>query len=184
MLEKWINKVIEFFAIVSESDFDYGFVSGVLFALGIVILFLIIKLIFKIIFRIRRTKMILVKPKDGDGNIIIKVSAVEDAIREDLAKIYSLSINKIKIFRSKSAYFLLLNCNYNGNDGNLMEIRNIIREHLSVIFKDFFVVKNLKKIDISFNKVAYRKNETIGVENAEEVAVEAQEEVADKTENE
>ena len=159
MIIKWFNKVKEFFTIVSESDFDHGFVSGVLLALGIVVLFLIVKLIFKIIFRVRKTKLILVKPKDGDGKIIIETSAVESAIREEIAKIHSISINKIKIYRNKRAYFLLINCNYDGKDGNLMAIRNVVKERIDVIFKEFFGVKNLKKIDVAFSRVAYNGND-------------------------
>lgn len=161
MVINWFNKVKDFFTIVSESDFEYGFVSGVLFALGIVIFFLIVKLIFKIIFRIRRTKLILVQPKDGGGKIIIETSAVEFAIREEISKIYSISINKIKIFRNKRAYFLLINCNYDGKDGNLMVIRNVIKERIEVIFKEFFGVKNLKKIDVAFSKVAYNNDNEV-----------------------
>jgi hypothetical protein len=159
MVIKWFNKVKEFFAIISESDFDYGFVSGVLFALGIVVLFLIVKLIFRIIFRVRKTKLIVVKPKDGDGQIIIETSAVESAIREEISKIHSVFINKIKIYRNKRAYFLLINCNYDGKDGNLMSIRNVVKERIDIIFKEFFGVKNLKKIDVAFSRVAYNGND-------------------------
>ena len=46
MILNWVDKVKEFFKVATETDFEYGFVTGVLFSLGIVIFFLIIKLRF------------------------------------------------------------------------------------------------------------------------------------------
>lgn len=163
MILNWVDKVKEFFKVATETDFEYGFVTGVLFSLGIVIFFLIIKLIFRIIFRVRKTKNILINPKDKDGKIIIQRSAVEAAIREDISKIHSISLNKVKIYRNNSAYFLWLNCSYDGKDGNLMAVREVLKNRLTVLFKEFFGVTNLKKIDIAFSKVAYFGNETAAV---------------------
>jgi hypothetical protein len=44
-----------------------------------------------------------------------------------------------------------------------MVIRNVIKERIEVIFKEFFGVKNLKKIDVAFSKVAYNNDNEVAI---------------------
>lgn len=154
-LKIWWSNLQEFISAIKSDEFLDGYANGVLLALGIIFFFILIKLIFKIIFRKRTVKSVVVKPKDGSGNIVIQVSAIEQAIREEISKMHSISINKVKLFATKSNYILALDCAYDGKAGSLIEIRNSVKARLFVVFKDFFGVQNLKKIDLVFAKASF-----------------------------
>ncbi len=148
-----INIAKEFFAIIKESDFDYGFTVGVVFAIGILLLFIIIKLFVRAIFRSRKVKKIVVTPEDNRGDIIIMVPAIEHAVREEIAQLHNVTVEKIKIYQRRSAYYLTVKCSYDGKSGSLVEVRKAVNARLETVFKDFFGVENLKKINLTFSEV-------------------------------
>ena len=148
-----INIAKEFFAIIKESDFDYGFTVGVVFAIGILLLFIIIKLIARSIFKLRKVKKIVVTPKDNRGDITIMVSAIEHAVREEIAQLHNVTVEKIKIYQRRSAYYLTVKCSYDGKSGSLVEVRDAINTRLEIVFKEFFGVENLKQINLTFCEI-------------------------------
>lgn len=143
---------------VTENDFNKGYATGVCVVLGVVLLMLIIKIIFKIIFRRRRCSELITSSSDGD--VAISVDAVADTVRNELRRYPSVSINKIRLYRIRKNYMVNLLCEYDGKDGGLPQITQKIKFSLSTMFKEFFGVSSVRRINLKFERLAQVKIES------------------------
>lgn len=167
----WAYKLVK---PVTENEFNKGYATGVCVVLAVVLLMLIIKIIFKIIFRRRRCNEIIAPSNDGD--VSISVTAVEDTVRTELKRYPSVSVSKIRLYRVRKNYMINLLCEYDGKDGGLPQITQKVKFTLSTMFKEFFGVNSIRRINLKFerltqDKSAMEPNET-KVEMQPEAAIE------------
>lgn len=145
---------------VTENDFNKGYATGVCVVLAVVLLMLVIKIIFKLIFRRRRCSEIIASASDGD--VSISVTAVEDTVRTELLRYPSIRVSKIRLYRVRKNYMLNLLCEYDGKDGGLPQITQKVKFTLSTMFKEFFGINSIRRINLKFEHLAKEKSEEIG----------------------
>lgn len=141
---------------VTENDFNKGYATGVCVVLAVVLLMLIIKITFKLIFRRRRCSEIITSAADGD--VAISVTAVEDTVRTELLRYPSVSVSKIRLYRIRKNYMLNLICEYDGKDGGLPQITQKVKFTLSTMFKEFFGINSIRRINLKFERLAQDKS--------------------------
>lgn len=135
----------EFCESLFSSDFNRGYLAGVCFVLGLLVLFVIIRLVLKIVFRRRRSAQIVIPTPSGD--LTVSRNVIEGTARQVLREIGELEIRRIRLYRQGKNYSLLLCCTFFEGGRGVPEIAEKIRTEIRKTLEKLFGITTLQRID-------------------------------------
>jgi len=135
----------KFCNMLCSSDFNRGYVAGVGFVLGLLVLFVVIRLVLALIFRRHRCSQIVVPAPAGD--LTISRNVIEGTARNVLRGVGELEVRRIRLYRKGKTYSLLLCCTFFGGGRGVPEIAEGIRTEIRDSLQRLFGITTLERID-------------------------------------
>lgn len=135
----------EFCKMLAENDFNRGYLAGAGFVLGLLVLFVVIRLVLMFLFRRHRCSQIVVPSPAGD--LTIGHNVIEGTARRVLRNIGELDVRRIRLYRKRKSYSLLLCCTFFDGGKGVPEIAEGIRNEIRDTLQNLFGINSLRRID-------------------------------------
>jgi len=134
-----------------KGEFNRGYVSAVVVMFFIAVFLLIIRIVLAVIFRVRRCRTLRISRPDGD--IILSAEAVEQAFCQAIDSRSPLQLEQLRAFSVSKKYNFELICSYRAGSESLADAADALRKKLQEVFRSFFGLKNVGKINFRFESL-------------------------------
>ncbi len=133
------------------SDFDAGYLTGLVVALLVILLLLVLRVLFWLLLRPRRCKGIEIK--EVNGNVFIAAEAVSDLIVSLQSEFPDMVFKKIRLFRKGKRQRAVIYVSFSTRNSGMTEQRLKLKERIIEVMGSILGVSSLCDICIHCSSI-------------------------------